>query len=396
MKEPKKFLNPKYTQIAVYVIVTALILHLLFQLTESPMVFLQAVGNVVTWLGIIGKPLAAGFAIAYLLYPMAGFFERRLDILRERIPARTRRSCRSSRGPAVAITLSLIFIIFFIIFSVLISTVSRELRLASFDSLEIFFGGIAETVQSFQTAAMAALDQLHIPSADLNNYIQNIGTRLLSGIQAIGNGFLISTGSIAGFFSNLLFSIIFAIYFLLDGNGLIRYWTRVFKTICSERVYNITSDFFNEADRVFSGYVRGQMLDALFMAVMVSIALSIVGIRYSVIIGILTGIGNLIPYVGPFVAYASTIIVSFIGWDPERLAIAILTLFIIQTIDGNVINPKLLSSNVNIHPMLVIASLLIGNAIGGVAGMLFAVPCGGLVKIYFEKLINHIAKKKQL
>jgi predicted PurR-regulated permease PerM len=69
-------------------------------------------------------------------------------------------------------------------------------------------------------------------------------------------------------------------------------------------------------------------------------------------------------------------------------------IFVVQTVDGNVVNPKLLSSSISIHPMLVIASLIIGAAIGGLLGMLLAVPSGALVKIYFEKFIEYRAAKK--
>jgi predicted PurR-regulated permease PerM len=103
--------------------------------------------------------------------------------------------------------------------------------------------------------------------------------------------------------SSLLFAIIFAIYFQLDGEGLKRYWGNAFKAMLPKKSWSHIRRFIRNADQVFSGYIRGQLIDAIFMAVVVSISLSLVGLPYSVLIGILTGIGNLIPYVGPFVAY---------------------------------------------------------------------------------------------
>jgi predicted PurR-regulated permease PerM len=86
--------------------------------------------------------------------------------------------------------------------------------------------------------------------------------------------------------------------------------------------------------------------------------------------------------------------VCLLNWNLEKFIVAICVLFIIQTIDGNVINPKFLSHTIHIHPVLVIVSLLIGSKIGGLIGMLVAVPCGGLAKVYFEKLINYRMKRK--
>ena len=123
------------------------------------------------------------------------------------------------------------------------------------------------------------------------------------------------------------------------------------------------------------------------MAILVSTSLYLIGIKYAVIIGILSGIGNLIPYLGPVVAYGSTILVSLLSGDWKRMIVALVVLFIIQTIDGNVINPKLLSSSIDVHPMLVIAALIIGGALGGFLGMLFAVPVAAFLKVQFDKII---------
>ena len=74
--------------------------------------------------------------------------------------------------------------------------------------------------------------------------------------------------------------------------------------------------------------------------------------------------------------------------------IALPLLFVIQTLDGNIINPKLLSDSVNVHPLLVIASLLIGGAAGGFLGMLIAVPVGSLLKIQFDRLLRYEEERR--
>ena len=130
------------------------------------------------------------------------------------------------------------------------------------------------------------------------------------------------------------------------------------------------------------------------MAISISIALSLAGVRFSVLIGIFTGIGNLIPYVGPIVGYCSTILICLINGDYLRLVIGVVIVFVIQTIDGNIVNPKLLSSNIEVHPMLVIIALIIGSSTGGIVGMLAAVPIAALLKIQFERLVDYLMKKR--
>jgi predicted PurR-regulated permease PerM len=193
-----------------------------------------------------------------------------------------------------------------------------------------------------------------------------------------------------------MFSVIFSIYFLLDGRNLEHYWDKVLKTISSKRFYNGFHRIVDDTDRVFSSYIKGQLLDALILAFMVSVSLSIVGVPYGVLIGIVTGIGNLIPYVGAFVAYACTIASCLFAGDTRMLIIATILICIFQFIDGNIINPKLLSDSVEVHPLLVICCLLIGGAFGGIIGMVVSVPAGAVLKIQFERVMHHIAGKRGL
>ena len=187
--------------------------------------------------------------------------------------------------------------------------------------------------------------------------------------------------------STLLFAIIFSIYFLID-DSIGTYWGKVLEAFTSEQTRAKLKAFAADADRVFSGYIRGQALDALLVGVMVSIAMLIARIPYALVIGILTGIGNLVPYVGPVVGFGSLIIVSLAEGSITKLVIGVIILAVVMFIDGNVINPRMLSSNVEVHPVLVIVALLAGGKVGGVVGMLVAVPVAALLKLQFEKYVE--------
>ena len=105
----------------------------------------------------------------------------------------------------------------------------------------------------------------------------------------------------------------------------------------------------------------------------------------------------MIPYFGPFIAYGGSIVVCLISGEFTKLIIALIALFVIQAIDGNIIGPKLLSHSIKIHPLLVIISLIFGSSIGGLFGMLLAVPIGALIKVIFMRYIeNRLAMKEAL
>ena len=204
-----------------------------------------------------------------------------------------------------------------------------------------------------------------------------------------------SISNISSYITTFLFSFIIAIYFMIDGKMIIDYIKKVGRALLSDKWNTRIAKFLADADSVFSGYIRGQLTDAIFMMILISLTLTITGVKYAVLIGIFSGIGNLIPYFGPIVAYFSTTLVCLITGDTKILFISILALAVIQFIDGNLIGPKLLSRSIKIHPLIIIISLIFGSAIGGFLGMLLAVPVGAYIKLVFVRYIDNRVKRKE-
>ena len=190
-------------------------------------------------------------------------------------------------------------------------------------------------------------------------------------------------------------SLLFAVYFLLDGPNLKKYWGSVVRTMWSQKANNRISYIYRDVDEVFSGYFRGEVTDALVMAVLVSIAFTVIGMPYGVMIGVMVGIGNLIPYMGPVVGYGLTLVAGIVTGNIETMVIGLVVIGIIQVVDGAVINPKLLSNSIEIHPMLVILALIAGNKIGGFVGMIGAVPVAALIKLWFERAVEYRKNEKK-
>ena len=127
-------------------------------------------------------------------------------------------------------------------------------------------------------------------------------------------------------------------------------------------------------------------MDVAFMIVATSTAMMLTGISLAPIIGLLTGLANLVPYLGPFVGYASIILISIVEGKYQVMIASIIALLIIQTLDGNVIEAKFIGKSIKVHPLLVVIFLIFGNAIGGLWGMLLA---------YFQKVFtNYVEKRK--
>jgi len=385
----KNKINKKYFEISMYVIFTCIVIFLLSRFTDQLPAIAKTTGSALKWVGAILKPVIIGFIIAYLLFPM---LERLEGLLRKIKPLKKKKSVR---GLAVALQWIIILVGLFIVVSLLVSVITKQARAANSEDIIEGIKTYANSINELYRELIDRLDKLNINSAEIKSsvdtFTNNLGKYMLNLSSQLGN----LAGNLKDGLATALFALIFSIYFLLDMPKLKKYWGRVLGIILPEKVKTTLDTLIKDADKVFSGYIRGQAIDAFMVGVVVSVVFSIIGIQYAIVIGLLIGLGNLIPYMGPIVGYSSIVIVGIATSDYKSMVIAAIALLIIQAIDGNLIYPKLLSTSVNIHPMIVIISLTVGASIGGLVGMIVAVPTGALVKVWFERLIN-IAEKKNV
>lgn len=361
MKLFSKFYDKKYSKISLYVIKTLLMTFffglIIYQLSIKSY-------SAFTFIGSFLTPLILGIAIAYLLTPLVETFERKLF---------AKVSEKNRRPLAVGLTYVIIVTVILFVLSVLVMTVTSSVANIDFNNLQAY-------VQSLQTDFAKFWAVVESKLADYNISLGSVGSK----ISKIFNN--ISSGA-----STLLFANIFAIYFLLDFK-IREYWSDILKLFVKESTRQKLAELASDADKVFSGYIRGQSIDALLVGVMVAIALLIIRVPYAVVIGLLTGFGNLIPYVGPLIGFGSLVIICLSEGSLIHLILGAVVLALVMAIDGNIINPRLLSNNVEIHPVLVVVALLAGGNIGGIVGMLVAVPCAALLKMQFDK---YVAAKKE-
>ena len=384
-------LNKKYTQISIYVAVTAVVIYVLTQLVDgAPQIFSYLMERI-RWIVKVIKPIIIGFVIAYLFEPVVMLFQKKLEKRK-----RYRDKPRKARFHSVIITVLIVAIAIIALISILIYSITKQIRLANMDDIVLLVKTYAKYFTDFINSIIDQLKELNIETQEFQSVITSITRNISVIVTNTLNSTAGSIGSISGVISTLAFSIIIGIWFMIDGTMIVNYLNKVMYALFNNKVNNKVHSFLNDADEVFSGYIRGQLLDAIVMMIMIGLTLSLCGVQFGVVIGILAGFGNLIPYLGPIIAYVATGIVCVINGEFQRMIVAIIILFIIQTIDGNYIGPKLLSNAIEVHPLLVIIFLIFGSAIGGFLGMLLAVPVGALIKLLFVRYIDsRVAKKEQ-
>ena len=379
----KNLWNKNYALVVFYALVLALLYHLGVRILDHFPELGAHLQNLFPWASQVISPLLLGFAIAYLLSPICHFFERILS--KNALLSKKQSLCQN-----ISILMTFLLLILGVVFlgSLLLSTLTKSIQVLRFEDLFQGIEDFASTIEKFYSDLYVRLGNLPIGGEDAKEAVQLLLQKAVVFFQNMGNSVFSSLGSLAGALSTLVFGIIFSLYFLADGQKILSYWARIFRLLFGERRLEKLRRFFIDADRVFAGYLRGQIIDGTIMAVLVSVSLSILQVRYAIVIGVLTGFGNLIPYVGPFIAYGLTTLVCLVYGDFTKLLPALIALFVIQTVDGNVINPRLLSQNIDVHPLLVIIALIIGGSLGGFLGIFLAAPVASLIKLELDKFME--------
>ena len=352
----------KYIKIATYAGIAVLVTFFTGLLIWN---LLPGLKTLTALLGAVLRPLIIGGVLCYLVYPLVNKTDAWFQ---KRFPGK-----KWTRTVSVFLILILVLLIIVIFLVVVSSTLVSQINFQSiidlFENTKTDFDTLIKQVEEY-------LKRFNIDIPNIGSSVSNI------------TGFV---GSIASGASTLFFGIIFGIYFLIDGENIGGYWRKVVYKVFKPKTIAVAKELLKDADSCFSGYIRGQSMDAILVGAVVSIVFSLMGMKYALVIGLLTGVGNLIPYVGPILGYGSVIIVNLLNWNPTMLIWGLIVLQVIMTIDGNIINPRLLAGTIEIHPLLVVASLLAGGAIGGLLGMLLAVPVGAFLRLQFEKWL---AKKQ--
>ena len=232
---------------------------------------------------------------------------------------------------------------------------------------------------------------------------EDLASTFSSLINAFGSNLASLAGAIGNFFMITAMTLIFTIILLAEYHTfrkiLVGYFSNKYFEVGLKLTFNI--------EKSVASYLRGQFLSAASVAVLSVLGLVVLNLAGAnltliVFIGIIAGLANLIPLIGPFVGMVPAILIAFMnnlgseealshllfGVVPSPFFIfdIILMFFIVQQIEGAFITPTLVGKSVGIHPMVVMIALIIGGTILGPLGMLFAVPTAGVIKVICQEI----------
>lgn len=358
--------DKSYFKLCFYIIFTFMIIYIFKNAVDLVVYALMNMGGIYRgFLKSISAVLSVfsviiiGFAIAYILNPLVEYFVG-LGI---------------KRGLSVMAA-------FFILF-VLIAAVCGgiTLNITEFGKYSIY-EGIEYQLNTFSENTDKIL-----------SYINNIAYRynltfiddLIIFFNSIFNrAYIFRIGKwVAQFFLGIIISV----YFLKDKERILIN-VRKYYNLIPYKITNVMTYILKNLNRAFMGYIKGQFTDAVILSAIMSFALSVIGVPFSVPIGILSGFLNIIPYFGAILGFVMAVGITILSGEYMSALYAGIAIFVIQQIDGMYIVPKIVGESVRLSPVVVIIALAVSANICGIWGMIFVVPVVSFFKIIAEDIFN--------
>lgn len=317
-------------------------------------------------------PFLIGIAIAYLLNPVCDALYR--------------------RGFNRTAATSLILLLFLLATAALILLITPILA----DQIRQLATAIPGYVESIRAYAEPKLQELLNTLTDeqvqkireaAQRYAGNMAGALGTAVEGVWRG----SQAIISFFSVVIITPIVAFYLLRDWHDLV---FRVDSWLPRAHADTIRQQLC-EIDRTLSGFIRGQAMVCFLLGAYYAIALTVIGVNYGFVVGVVAGLLSFIPFVGSPFGLVTATALALVQFDTYTPVIIVIAVFMFaQFLEGNVIAPKFIGESVGLHPVWIIFALMAGGSLLGFTGMLIAIPAAAVIGVLSRFAINRYLESR--
>ena len=354
----------------------------------------------VSKLASILAPVLYGFAIAYLLTPIMSCLERAIAALWKKLfKKELKQPSGALRLVSILLTEAVVIFLLYLLMSVLVPQVVdsvttlinnaesyyRKVYRWANDLLESDSGigvWLAGLITERYTDGMAFLTDKVLPWAQ--KAIVPLTSGIWSGIRGA-----------VGFAFDLIVGIIVSIYLMgMKEKSLARCCKAVYAALPEGKADAVMRGT-RRVNAIFSGFVRGKLLDSLIIGILCFICCSILKMPYTPLVSVVVGVTNVIPFFGPFLgAVPSAFLILLVS--PKQCLVFVIFIVILQQFDGNILGPKILGDATGISSFWVIVAILVGGGFAGVLGMFIGVPVFACIQELLKFLMDRRLRKRNM
>ena len=356
---------------------------------------LKMISNVIHLILGILKPIIYGFAIAYLLNPIVKKVDEHLiPYINKHFP-NSKKAAQISRGTGIFIAVILLISIITALCNMMlpelyksiwnmVSTVPSQLNTAV-DQITKMMSKDTTTGQLFTNVLMQATD-----------FIQNwMKTDLLEQVNVVMSNLTVGVINVVKELFNGIIGIIISVYVLWGKEVFSQQAKKIVYAIFKPNSANMILHLTIKSNEIFGGFIIGKIIDSVIIGILCFIGLSILKMPYTLLVSVIVGVTNVIPFFGPYIgAIPSAILITLS--NPIKGLYFLIFILILQQIDGNIIGPKIIGNSTGLSAFWVVFSILLGGGLFGIPGMILGVPTFAVLSYIVTMLINHNLEKKNL
>ena len=325
-------------------------------------------------------PILFGAFVAYLLAPMVNAFEGAL-FPRRGTGARKRSAAALIRTVSMLLCWLVIWFFFYLLASVLMPELYKSV-LQLVDNADNYYrtisGWVIHLLETNPEAANWVAQQMAAYFQDIDKWLTSgVLPQLQTVMTTVSGGVL----SVMNFAKNLLVGLIASVYLLATKERCAAYGRKLVYSFFPQEQVELVLRGVRRADLIFSGFVRGKVLDSIIIGILCFVGCSILKFPYTPLVSVFVGVTNVIPFFGPFLGAIPSVFLILLVSPKQAVWFTIFVLFL-QQLDGNVIGPKILGNTTGLSSLWVITAILVGGSFFGIAGMFFGVPvCACLLSL---------------
>ena len=335
-------------------------------------------------------PIIDGLIIAYLLAPLVNIIEKKLLFpLYEKTKIEIdKKLMNRTRIYSISLTFLLVISLLYSFIQFVIPQVYESIV------------SIVGQLPTYYNNLITDLDTLFRQNPEMEAYVVNLFNRfsnlnqdLLKGINSVVQTLSQSVISLFREVLNLVVGFIISIYLLFSKERFIAQSKKIIYACFERHTANSIISDFKMINRTFGGFISGKILDSIIIGILCYICINIIGTPYSLLISVIVGVTNIIPFFGPFIgAIPSAILILMV--DPIQCLYFVIFIFILQQFDGNILGPKILGNSIGISAFWIIFSVTVFGGLLGVLGMVIGVPVFAVIYNLFNRYIRKRLKRK--
>ncbi|GAA0091018.1 AI-2E family transporter [Paraclostridium bifermentans] len=374
--------NSKYTTISVYSFIVICCSIIFYRIASDTSVFMGKISSIISTL----QPFIIGAVIAYLLNFILVFVEERM-LSKNKLNKLKPKSKR-------AIGLLLTYIVAFILLALFIQFVLPQLvesMLGLVNDIPTYLTNLSDLLTKYTKDLNVDKEYLDIAVTKLTDFINYFISVAAGLLPVVGQ----ALGIVASSIWNIVLGVIISIYLLIDKEKFCALGRKVVCAVFNEKHSKRILQLVDRSNDTFGKFLSGKIIDSAIIGVLTFVVLTIFKMPYVLLISVIIGITNIIPFFGPFFgAIPATIIILFVS--PIKALWFILIIIVIQQLDGNIIGPKILGDSIGISAFWILFSLLVAGKFLGLVGMIIGVPLFAIIYSIIKEVIEEKLDKKGL